>query len=74
MARNEPVDYNMHHPIHDAVFGTKQDRIAPAYGRKPTAGASTLPRTSAQPEGFSPMLDVGDTDQVDRQPDGTLRR
>ncbi len=74
MARNESVDYNMHHPIHDAVFGTQQDRIAPTYGRKPTAGASSLLRTSAQPEGFSPMLDVGDTDQVDRQPDGTLRR
>ena len=74
MARNEPTDYSTNHPIHDAVFGTKQDRIAPTYGRKPTAGASTLPRTSSQSEGFQPMLDVGDTDQVDRQPDGTLRR
>ncbi len=74
MARKDPVDFNQHHPIHDSVFGNTQDRIAPTYGRKPTAGASTLPRTSSQPEGFQPMVDVGDTDQVDRQPDGTLRR
>ncbi len=74
MARKEPVDFDTNHPIHDSVFGNDRYGLAPEASMSPTRRTHTLPGTSAQPEGFQPMRDVGDTDQVDRQADGTLRR
>lgn len=74
MARKEPVDFDTNHPIHDSVFGNDRYGLARDASRSPTYSANTMPGTSAQPEGFQPMRDVGDTDQVDRQPDGSLRR
>lgn len=77
MARKEPVDFDTNHPIHDSIFGDDRYGLAPDVTIAPTrraTAANTMPATSAQPEGFQPMRDVGDTDQVDRQPDGSLRR
>lgn len=74
MARKEPIDYDTNHPIHDAVFGDDRYGLPPQDVRNPARDSHTMPQTSAQPEGFQPMRDVGDTDQVDRQPDGSLRR
>lgn len=74
MARKEPIDFDTNHPIHDAVFGDDRYGLAPEASMSPTYRTNTMPGTSAQPEGFQPMRDVGDTDQVDRQPDGLLRR
>lgn len=74
MARKEPIDFDTNHPIHDSVFGDDRYGLAPDANRSPAYSANTMPGTSATPEGFQPMRDVGDTDQVDRQPDGLLRR
>lgn len=74
MARKEPIDFETNHPIHDSVFGNDRYGLAPEQMRSPARRANTMPGTSAQPEGFQPMRDVGDTDQVDRQPDGSMRR
>lgn len=74
MARQESIDFETNHPIHDSVFGDDRYGLAPEEMRSPARRSNTMPGTSAQPEGFQPMRDVGDTDQVDRQADGTLRR
>lgn len=74
MARNEPIDFDTNHPIHDSVFGDDRYGLPPQDTRSFATDSHTMPGTSAQPEGFQPMRDVGDTDQVDRQPDGSLRR
>lgn len=74
MSRHEAVDFDASHPIHDSVFGDDRHGLPAESGMHPTRRTHTVPGTSAQPEGFQPMRDVGDTDQVDRQPDGTLKR
>jgi hypothetical protein len=74
MARKEPIDFDTNHPIHDSVFGNDRYGLQPRDMRNTARSSHTMPATSAQPEGFQPMRDVGDTDQVDRQPDGSLRR
>lgn len=73
MARKEPIDFETNHPIHDSVFGDDRLGLPPEEERTLGTSSHTMPATSSQPEGFQPMRDVGDTDQSDRQPDGTLR-
>ncbi len=74
MPRHESVDFETSHPIHDSVFGDDRHGLPADGGMRPTRRTHTMPGTSAQSEGFQPMRDVGDTDQIDRQPDGSLKR
>lgn len=73
MARRQEVDFNVHHPIHDAVFGAD---FGAQYDDTPPGAIGenvNLAGTAVEPGGFGPMLGVGDTDLVDRQPLGNRR-
>lgn len=74
MPRRQEADFNVHHPIHDAVFGSDPDGM---YNDTPPGAIGenvNIIGTAAQPEGFKPMRTFGKTDQGDRQPDGGRRR
>lgn len=74
MARREEVDFNVHHPIHDSVFGSDPDGF---YNDTPPGAIGervNIIGAAAQPERDQPMRNVGDSDQGDRQPDGGRRR
>ncbi|HEY7800047.1 MAG TPA: hypothetical protein VIA80_14855 [Hyphomonadaceae bacterium] len=60
--------------VHQQVFGRDAEK---AYDDTPPGAGHREVNpigTAVQPEGFSPMRGVGDTDQGDRQPDGGRRR
>ncbi len=74
MARREDADFNADHPIHDSIFGNDPDGF---YNDTPPGAIGervNIMGIAAQPEGHQPMRGVGDTDQGDRQVDGTRRR
>lgn len=74
MPRDQEVDFNTHHPIHDEIFGSDPDGF---YNDTPPGAIGENVNQigiAVQPEGFQPMRNVGDTDQGDRQPLGDRRR
>ncbi len=74
MSRRHEHDFNVDHPIHDAVFGSDPDGMYNDTPRGAIGENVNIIGTAVQPEGFQPMRGVGDTDQGDRQPDGGRRR
>jgi len=77
MPRRQEVDFNVHHPIHDAVFGADfGDDPDGQYNDTPPGAIGenvNLTGTAVEPGGFGPMRGVGDTDLADRQPLGNRR-
>jgi len=74
MPRQHQEDFNVDHPIHDAIFGSDPDGF---YNDTPPGAIGENVNQigiAVQPEGFQPMRNVGDTDQGDRQPLGGRRR
>lgn len=63
-------------PIHDSVFGdhNEQDQLADDTPRGADPRSVNIIGTAVQPERNQPMRNLGDTDQGDRQPDGSRRR
>ena len=74
MPRHQEVDFNVNHPIHDAIFGSDPDGF---YNDTPPGAIGENVNQigiAVQPEGNLPMRGVGDTDQGDRQPLGGRRQ
>ncbi len=74
MPRHQEVDFNIHHPLHDAIFGSDPDGM---YNDTPPGAIGENVNQigiAVQPEGFQPMRNAGDSDQGDRQPLGGRRR
>lgn len=74
MARHEEIDFNVHHPIHDSVFGSDPDGFYNDTPRGAIGERVNILGAADQPEGYQPMRNMGDTDQGDRQPDNDRRR
>ncbi|HOZ26562.1 MAG TPA: hypothetical protein PLH23_05485 [Hyphomonadaceae bacterium] len=74
MSRRQEIDFNVNHPIHDAIFGSDPDGF---YNDTPPGAIGENVNQigiAVQPEGNLPMRGVGDTDQGDRQPLGGRRQ
>lgn len=74
MARRDDTDSNMDHPIHDSIFGSDPDGFVNDTPPGAIGENVNIIGVAAQPEGYLPMRNVGDTDQGDRQLDGGRRR
>jgi hypothetical protein len=83
MPRRHEHDFNVNHPIHDAVFGASAANEG--FGEDPDGMFNDTPRgaigenvnmlgSASQPEGFKPMRHLGKTDQGERQPLGGRRQ
>lgn len=68
------VDYDVHHPIHDAIFGADPDGYVDDTPDGAIGENVNIIGSAVQPERFQPMRNLGDSDQGDRQPDGGRRR
>jgi hypothetical protein len=74
LGRQELTDFNEHHPIHDEVFGVDPDGFVNDTPPGAIGDNVNIIGTAVQPEQNQPMRNLGDSDQGDRQPDGSRRR